>query len=205
VGLDRRIGPYFLNAGLGFGGFCLPKDVQAFLYLAERNGVDFGLLREAERINQRRIDQFLQKVRRALWVVKEKRVGALGLAFKPNTDDVRFAPAIEVVRRLASEGAQVRASDPVAIERARCVLKESSVDLMPDPYEVARGADALLLLTEWQEYRELDWKRIHSEMARPLVIDGRNMLLQSEMQDMGFEYCSFGRPELYAQVAMASY
>jgi UDPglucose 6-dehydrogenase len=200
IGLDPRIGGNFLNAGLGFGGFCLPKDIQAFLYLAECNGVDFGLLREAEKVNQRRIDQFLQKVRRALWVVKDKQVGALGLAFKPNTDDVRFAPAIEVVKRLASEGAVVRASDPVANERARSLLKGTGVDLMADPYDVARGSDALLILTEWSEYRDLDWKRIHSEMARPLVIDGRNMLPQAQMRDLGFEYYSFGRPDLYAQV-----
>jgi UDPglucose 6-dehydrogenase len=205
MGMDPRIGPNFLNAGLGFGGFCLPKDIQAFLHLADRNGVDFGLLREAERVNQRRIDQFLQKVRRALWVVKDKQVGALGLAFKPNTDDVRFAPAIEVVRRLASEGANVQVSDPVAIERARGEFKNTTVKLMADPYEVAKGSDALLVLTEWPEYRKLDWKRIHSEMARPLVIDGRNMLSQEEMRDMGFEYYSFGRPELYARVPAGSY
>jgi UDPglucose 6-dehydrogenase len=105
MGLDLRIGSQFLNAGLGFGGFCLPKDIQAFLHLAERNGVDFGMLKEAERVNKRRIDQFLEKVRRALWVVKDKQVGILGLAFKPNNDDIRFAPAIEVVRHLLIEGA----------------------------------------------------------------------------------------------------
>jgi UDPglucose 6-dehydrogenase len=205
MGMDPRIGSSFLNAGLGFGGFCLPKDIQAFLYLAERHGVDFGLLREAEKVNQRRIDQFLQKVRRALWVVKDKQVGALGLAFKPNTDDVRFAPAIEVVRRLSSEGAILRASDPVAVERARSVLKDTSVELLADPYDVAQGADALLLLTEWPEYRKLNWKRIHSEMARPLVIDGRNMMPQAEMRDLGFEYYSFGRPEQYEEVPTGSY
>jgi UDPglucose 6-dehydrogenase len=200
MGLDPRIGPNFLNAGLGFGGFCLPKDIQAFLYLAERHGVDFGLLKEAEKINHRRIDQFLQKVRRALWVVKDKQVGALGLAFKPNTDDVRFAPAIEVVKRLAAEGATMRATDPVAVERARGDFKNTTVKLMADPYEVAKGADALIILTEWPEYRKLDWKRIHTEMARPLVIDGRNMLAPSEMRDLGFEYYSFGRPDLYERV-----
>jgi len=199
MGMDPRIGPQFLNAGLGFGGFCLPKDIQAFLHLAERNGVDFGLLREAERVNTRRIDQFLEKVRRELWVVKDKQIGVLGLAFKPNTDDIRFAPAIEVVRRLLIEGAVVRASDPVAIERARAIL--SGVNFLADPYSVAREADALLLLTEWQEYKDLDWKRIHSEMARPLVLDGRNMLSPAGMAALGFEYHSFGRPDL--QVAAA--
>lgn len=202
MGLDPRIGPQFLNAGLGFGGFCLPKDIQAFLHLAERHGVDFGLLREAEKVNTRRIDQFMEKIRRALWVVKDKQVGVLGLAFKPNTDDIRFAPAIEVVRRLLVLGALVRASDPVAVERARTVLP--SVTFVTDPYNAARGADALLLLTEWQEYKELDWKRIYSEMARPLVIDGRNMLSPAQMASLGFEYHSFGRPELHVPAVLKS-
>jgi len=160
MGMDPRIGPQFLNAGLGFGGFCLPKDIQAFICLAERQGVDFGLLKEAEKINKRRVDQFMEKVQEALWVVKDKRVGVLGLAFKPNTDDIRFAPAIEVVRRLQAVRALVRASDPVAIERARAVLP--GVEFLRDPYAVARGADALLLLTEWKEYRELDWSRLYA-------------------------------------------
>src|SRR3989449_6568779 len=112
MGLDPRIGPQFLRAGLGFGGFCLPKDIQAFIWLAESVGVDFGLLKETERVNRQRIELLLEKVRRALWVVKDKQIGVLGLAFKPNTDDVRFAPAIEVISRLVAEGAQVRACDP---------------------------------------------------------------------------------------------
>ena len=196
MGLDPRIGPHFLNAGLGFGGFCLPKDIQAFIRLAEKHGVESSLLREVEAVNKRRIEQFVEKVRRALWVVKEKTVGVLGLAFKPNTDDIRFAPAIDVVRRLIAEGARLRVSDPVAMERARSVLK--GVDFVEDPYEVARGADALLLLTEWREYRELDWKRIHKEMGRPLLLDGRNMLAPAKMKELGFEYHSFGRPDLSA-------
>jgi UDPglucose 6-dehydrogenase len=202
MGLDPRIGPHFLNAGLGFGGFCLPKDIQAFIRLAEKHGVDFGLLKEVEAVNKRRIEQFVAKLRRALWVVKGKNVGVLGLAFKPNTDDVRFAPAIEVVRRLIAEGATVRASDPVAINRARLLL--DGADFAEDPYEVARGADALLLLTEWKEYRELDWKRIYREMARPLVLDGRNMLAPAKMKELGFEYYSFGRPDLSTNAALVS-
>ena len=202
VGLDPRIGPHFLNAGLGFGGFCLPKDIQAFIRLAEKHGVESSLLREVEAVNKRRIEQFVEKVRRALWVVKEKTVGVLGLAFKPNTDDIRFAPAIDVVRRLIAEGARLRVSDPVAMERARSVLK--GVDFVEDPYEVARGADALLLLTEWREYRELDWKRIHKEMGRPLLLDGRNMLAPAKMKELGFEYHSFGRPDLSANPVLVS-
>ena len=202
MGLDPRIGPHFLNAGLGFGGFCLPKDIQAFIRLAEKHGVDFSLLREVEAVNKRRIEQFIGKVRRALWVVKDKTIGVLGLAFKPNTDDIRFAPAIEVVRRLIAEGARVRVSDPFAMERARAVLK--SPEFVEDPYEVARGTDALLLLTEWKEYRELDWKRICQEMSRPLIVDARNMLDPAKMKKLGFEYHSFGRPDLSANAVLTS-
>jgi UDPglucose 6-dehydrogenase len=201
MGMDPRIGPQFLNAGLGFGGFCLPKDIQAFNRLAERNGVDFTLLKETERINKNRIEQLMEKVRKALWVIKEKKIAILGLAFKPNTDDVRFAPAIEVVRRLLAERAIVRATDPVAIEKAGAVLHD--VDFVKDAYEAARGADALLLLTEWPEYRNLDWKRICREMARPLVIDARNMLSPAEMKAIGFEYDSFGRPDLSLKGSLA--
>jgi UDPglucose 6-dehydrogenase len=200
MGLDPRIGPHFLNAGLGFGGFCLPKDIQAFTRLAEKHGVDSGLLKEVEAVNKRRVEQFVEKVRHTLWVVKEKTVGVLGLAFKPNTDDVRFAPAIEVVRRLIAQGAKVRVSDPVAMERARLVL--DGPEFVEDPYEVARGADALLMLTEWKEYRELDWKRICREMARPLVLDARNMLAPAKMKELGFEYHSFGRPDLSANTVL---
>jgi len=202
MGLDPRIGPQFLNAGLGFGGFCLRKDIQAFVRLAHRHGVEFSLLREAEQINKRRIDKFLEKVRHALWAVKDKKIGVLGLAFKPNTDDVRFAPAIEVVRRLVAEGAKVRATDPVAIERASGVL--SGARLLKDPYEVAKGADALLLLTEWSDYRDLDWSRMYSLMARPLVLYARNALVPEKMKTHGFEYHSFGRPDLIAKAALVS-
>jgi UDPglucose 6-dehydrogenase len=189
-----------LNAGLGFGGFCLPKDIQAFIRLAEKQGVDFGLLREVEAVNKRRIDRFMEKVRRAVWVIKQKKVGVLGLAFKPNTDDVRFAPAIEVVRRLISEGASVRASDPFAMERARTLI--DGAEFLEDPYQVAREADALFLLTEWKEYCDLDWKRIYRDMARPLIIDGRNMLPPAKMKELGFEYYSFGRPDLSANAVL---
>jgi len=194
VGLDPRIGGQFLKAGLGFGGFCLPKDIQAFIKLADRAGVDFGLLKEAERINRQRVDQLLEKVKKALWVMKGKQIGVLGIAFKPNTDDIRLAPAMEVIRRLLAEGAVVRATDPEAMERARAVFPE--LTYTTDPYEVARGADALLVLTEWEQFRRLDWKRVGSLMARPLVVDGRNMLRPAEMKALGFEYMSFGRPEM---------
>ena len=192
MGLDPRIGPRFLEAGLGFGGFCLPKDVQAFIRLAERSGVDFGMLKEAERVNKHRIDLFFEKIRQALWVVKDKQIGILGLAFKANTDDIRFAPSLEIIRRLLAEGAQVRAYDQEAMDRTSAILPQ--VHYPREPYEVAHGADALLILTEWPEFRQLDWARIYGMMGRPLVIDGRNLLDPGAMMDRGFEYYSCGRP-----------
>ena len=193
MGLDPRIGTSFLSAGLGFGGFCLPKDLQAFVHLAERSGVDFTMLREAERINKGRIDRFFEKLRSALWVVRGKQVGVLGLAFKPNTDDIRFAPAIDLVQRLLAEGAKVRAYDPEAMDRARAVLPQ--IDYAKSPYEAAEDAEALLIATEWDEFRKLDWDRIRGAMARPLIVDGRNLLSPREMKSQGFEYRSFGRPD----------
>lgn len=193
IGLDPRIGPQFLRAGLGFGGFCLPKDIQAFIRLAERAGVDFGLLKEVERVNKQRIELFLDRARGALWVVKDKQVGVLGLAFKPNTDDIRFAPAIDVIARLLAEGAQIRACDPQAMGKTRTVFPH--VVYSRDPYEVAKDADALLIITEWEEFRQLDWARIRRLMARPLVLDGRNLLEPAQMKALGFEYHSFGRPD----------
>lgn len=193
IGLDQRIGSRFLRAGLGFGGFCLPKDVQAFIRLAERAGMDFALLREAERINKQRIQLFVEKIRQALWVIKDKKIGVLGLAFKPFTDDIRFSPPIDLVRQLLAEGARVIAYDRAAMERARKLLPE--IRYGKDPYEAAADADALVIATEWPEFATLDWERIHRSMARPLVLDGRNLLDPAHMAQMGFEYHSFGRPE----------
>jgi UDPglucose 6-dehydrogenase len=192
LGMDPRIGSRFLDAGLGFGGFCLPKDVQAFIRLAERSGVDFGMLKEAERVNKRRVDLFFEKIRQALWVVKDKKVGVLGLAFKANTDDIRFAPSLDILRRLLAEGATVRAYDQEAMDRTSAIFPQ--VHYCREPYEVARDADALLILTEWDDFRQLDWERIHGLMVRALVIDGRNLLEPAAMMERGFEYLSFGRP-----------
>jgi UDPglucose 6-dehydrogenase len=160
--------------------------------LAERSGVDFSMLREAEKINRARIDRFFDKMRRALWVVKGKQIGVFGLAFKPNTDDIRFAPAIELIHRLLHEGARVRAYDPQAMDKARAVLPQ--IEYASDPYKAAEGLEALLIATEWPEFRALDWNRIRDAMARPLILDGRNLLSPSEMKALGFEYHSIGRP-----------
>ena len=191
MGMDPRIGPYFLKAGIGFGGFCLPKDLQAFVALAQRAGVDFALLREAENVNKDRIEQFLAKIRRALWVLKGKQVGILGLTFKANTDDIRFAPSMDLIRRLLAEGASLRAYDPEAMEKTRAIFPQVQY---VDPYEVASGADALLIVTEWEEFKKLDWMRIRNSMLRPLVLDGRNLLDPAKMKELGFEYQSIGRP-----------
>jgi UDPglucose 6-dehydrogenase len=191
MGLDPRIGGQFLSAGLGFGGFCFPKDVQAFIHLAASVGVDFDLLKATERVNKQRIDRFLEKVHKALWVVKGKHVAVLGLAFKANTDDIRFAPALEVVKRLLEEGAIVHANDPEAISRTKTLFPK--VTYHEDPYDALRGADAALVCTEWDVFRNLDWKRAKPLMARGLVVDGRNLYSPKHMRELGFEYYSFGR------------
>jgi UDPglucose 6-dehydrogenase len=191
MGLDPRIGEQFLRAGLGFGGFCFPKDLQAFVHLAGTVGVDFDILKAAERVNKQRIERFFEKVRRALWVVKGKRVAVLGLAFKANTDDIRFSPALEVVKELLRQGAQVQATDPEAISRAKALFPAASYH--EDPYDALRDAEAALVCTEWDVFRDLDWERAGKLMSRRLVVDGRNLYSPSRMRGLGFEYHSFGR------------
>jgi len=191
MGLDPRIGTQFLKAGLGFGGFCFPKDIQAFIHLASSVGVDFDMLKAAERVNKQRIDRFFEKIRKALWVIKGKKVAVLGLAFKANTDDIRFAPALDVIRRLLEEGAEVHASDPQAISRTKPLLP--AVTYHEDLYAALQGADAALVCTEWKAFRNIDWSRAGHTMSRRLVIDGRNLYSPRKMHELGFEYYSFGR------------
>jgi UDPglucose 6-dehydrogenase len=191
MGLDPRIGTQFLKAGLGFGGFCFPKDIQAFIHLSATVGIDFDMLKAAERVNKERIDRFFEKVHKALWVIKSKKVAVLGLAFKANTDDIRFAPALEVIRRLLAEGAQVHASDPEAIAHTQRTFPQ--VHYHEDPYQALTGVDAALVCTEWKIYKDLDWERAGKQMARRLVIDGRNLYSPKKMRELGFDYYSFGR------------
>lgn len=191
MGLDPRIGGQFLKAGLGYGGFCFPKDVQAFIHLSAKVGVDFDILKAAERVNKQRIERFFEKIHQALWVIKGKHVAVLGLAFKANTDDIRFAPALEVVKRLLEEGAIVHASDPEAMPRTKSLFPQ--VHYHEDPYEALRNADAALICTEWDIFRRLDWERAGELMARKLIIDGRNLYTPQAMREKGFEYYSFGR------------
>jgi UDPglucose 6-dehydrogenase len=192
MGLDPRIGAAFLNPGIGFGGFCFPKDVQAFIRIAEKSGCDFSLLKEVENINHRRVERFVDTIRKELWVVRGKKIALWGLAFKPNTDDVRFAPSIALVNALLDQGADVRAYDPEAMGKAKAVLPH--ITYCADPYQAAEGAEAILIVTEWDEFRQVDWNRLHSLVERPLIVDGRNMLDATEVADHGFHYVSIGRP-----------
>ena len=191
IGLDPRIGTQFLKAGLGFGGFCFPKDIQAFISLAATVGVDFEILKAAERVNKQRIDRFMEKISKALWVVKGKKVALLGLAFKANTDDVRFAPALEVLKRLLEEGAEVHACDPEGLEKTKKQFPQAHYH--QDPYQALEGSHAALICTEWDVYKKLDWERAGKVMARKLVVDGRNLYSPAKMKSLGFEYVSFGR------------
>ena len=191
VGLDKRIGRAFLNAGIGFGGSCFPKDVKAFVKIAEKRGYDFALLKEVDRINEGRRDLVLAKLKQALWNLRGKRVGLLGLAFKPHTDDVRQAPALGIARRLMEEGAEVRGYDPQAATKAAQALPE--LTLCADPYAAAAQAEAVVLCTEWPEFADLDWARVKTQMVRPLILDGRNALDRERLISLGFEYIGIGR------------
>src|SRR5271165_1104524 len=195
IGLDPRIGCDFLNAGIGFGGYCFPKDLRAFMHLAREYGVDCGLLEEVEGINLRRAEVFLKKVRQAVWVLQGKKMGVLGLAFKGGTDDIRESPALRIVKALLEEGAQLRLHDPQAMEASRGEMPPQAgrLEYCSSPYEAAQGAHALLILTPWQEYRELDLARLHELMEIPVVVDGRNLLDPEVLRSADFEYVDMGR------------
>ncbi|HTX51919.1 MAG TPA: UDP-glucose/GDP-mannose dehydrogenase family protein [Candidatus Baltobacteraceae bacterium] len=192
VGLDKRIGRAFLNAGIGFGGSCFPKDLKAFVKIAEKNGYDFALLKEVERINASRRQLVVTKLKQTLWNLAGKRVGLLGLAFKPHTDDVREAPALAIARRLIDEGADVRGYDPQASDKAKQVVPD--LEICGDAYAVAEQTEALVLCTEWPEFLSLDYARLKAAMVRPLLLDGRNMLDRETLTALGFEYIGIGRP-----------
>lgn len=191
MGMDPRIGRRFLDASLGFGGSCFPKDLSAFIRIAEDLGCDFALLREVQRINARQMDRFVKKIADTLWVVKEKRIGVLGLAFKQNTDDVRMSPAIELCQRLQHLGAVLRVHDPKAMEKARTLLPDATY--VDDMNAVAEGCDALVVATEWPEFKDLDLERARRAMTHPILFDGRNLFDPAEMERLGFIYKSIGR------------
>jgi UDPglucose 6-dehydrogenase len=192
MGLDRRISPEFLDAGVGYGGSCFPKDVKALAHMASMAGAHPQLLRAVMEINRDMRRLVLQKVRATLGSVEERTIGVLGLAFKPNTDDLREAPAVEIIHLLQSEGARVKAYDPAANDAARSILP--GVDLCRDAYQVAEGADALILMTHWSEFRRLDLDRVRQAMRYPMLVDGRNLYDPAEMVAKGFFYQPIGRP-----------
>ena len=191
MGLDKRIGRSFLNAGIGYGGSCFPKDLDAFISIAGKLGYNFELLKAARKINEEQKNFILKKIKDSLWIIKDKNIGVLGLSFKPHTDDIRNAPAIDLIKALQSEGARIRAYDPRASKRAKDILDK--VTFCKDPYEVCRGADCLLIATEWDEFRQLNLSRVKKLLKRPLIIDGRNIYEPKAMEKLGITYISIGR------------
>jgi UDPglucose 6-dehydrogenase len=191
MGMDERIGRRFLDASLGFGGSCFPKDLSAFIKIAEQVGCNFGLLKEVQQINALQMDRFLKKISDTLWVLKDKTIGVLGLAFKQNTDDIRMSPAIELCHRLQKEGARLRVHDPKAIEKAKAVLQ--NVTFVEDMNAVAEGCDALVIATEWEQFKKLDLERARKTLTHPIMFDGRNLFDPAEMEQLGFIYKSIGR------------
>jgi UDPglucose 6-dehydrogenase len=190
MGADKRIGRSFLNAGIGYGGSCFPKDISAFIRISRELGYPFHLLEEVEKINANQKERFLKKIREALWVLRQKKIGVLGLAFKGNTDDVRSSVAISVVQQLIAEGAEVRAYDPKAMEKAQPLVPQAI--MVDSPEKVAEGADAILVLTEWNEFKTLPWVAMKKTMLSPLLFDGRNLLSREEMKAAGYTYTGIG-------------
>lgn len=191
MGLDRRIGRSFLNAGCGFGGFCFPKDLEAFLWISRKLGTDFRLLESVKQINEEQKLHLIHKIEEALWILRNKCIGVMGLSFKPNTDDMRFAPSVDIIRMLQERGAKIQAYDPVAEENARKILKD--VTFVQGVEEVAKKADCLVIVTEWDEFRKMDLGKIKKLMAHPTIVDGRNLFDPLKMKKAGFHYYSIGR------------
>jgi UDPglucose 6-dehydrogenase len=205
IGLDSRIGPQFLDAGVGYGGYCFPKDLRAFIHLAEEHGVNFSLLQEVEAINQRRVDIFIRKVHETLWTLRGKTLGILGLAFKAGTDDIREAVSLKIIQALLDEGSILRLYDPQAMPNTQAVFPPSTDGLTycSSAYEAAQGAQGLLLVTEWDEFRQLDLTRVREVMEVPILVDGRNLFDPATVRKAGFEYVSMGRDKARGVAAKA--
>ncbi len=194
MGMDSRIGPKFLRAGLGYGGSCFPKDVAAFHWVAQQYGIDFQLLREIRKINETQKDVFFNKVLSSLWTLRGKKLAALGLAFKGDTDDIRESPALEVIRKLLDAGSTVTAYDPAAMDRAKEVMPPSAkMRYAEDIYSAAKDADAVLILTDWKEFASIDLVKLNQAVKFPIVVDGRNLYKPQSMLSHGFTYVSVGR------------
>jgi UDPglucose 6-dehydrogenase len=192
MGFDKRIGRSFLNAGIGYGGSCFPKDVSAFIKIAEKNGYDFQLLKATETINSAQRELVIKKLEETLWTLRGKTIAVLGLAFKPNTDDLRNAPALDILAALVNGGSTVRAYDPVAMERMKSHFP--NITYSKSALDAIKGADALLLVTEWDEFKKLNLKKIKTLMKTPIFIDGRNLFDPQKMSKLGFQYRCIGRP-----------
>jgi UDPglucose 6-dehydrogenase len=192
MGLDNRIGRYFLHAGIGYGGSCFPKDLDAFITIAEKLGYDFKILKAVRDTNQEQKAFVLQKIKDVLWIIRDKTVAVLGLAFKPNTDDLRNSPSIDLINALIQEGASIKVYDPQSMEKAKKVLK--GVSFCKDAYQAAQGADCLIIATEWNEFKELDFKKLKKKLKRALIVDGRNIYDPKLLTEWGFTYIGVGRP-----------
>jgi len=195
MGLDKRIGRAFLKAGVGWGGSCFPKDIKAFIKMAKDNQVSFSILEEAYKVNEARIDVFIKKIKDALWVIKGKKIAVWGLSFKPNTDDIREAPALKIIPRLLNEGASLQLYDPKAMENTKKVIPPSDqVFYTSSAYEAAKGAHAITIITEWDEFKNVNLQEIKKLMITPIIIDGRNIFDPKKVRELGFLYFSMGRP-----------
>lgn len=192
MGLDKRIGKDFLRAGVGFGGSCFPKDLAAFIRIAEKVGCDLGLLKEVQKVNDHQKKLLVKKVEDALWNLSAKTIGILGLSFKPDTDDVRQAPALDIISMLQKERTKIKVYDPKAMAKAKTVLK-GGVVFCKDAYEAAKNSDCLVIITEWNEFKKLDFNRIKGMMRQPVIVDGRNIYDPAEMKRLGFRYIGVGR------------
>jgi UDPglucose 6-dehydrogenase len=195
MGYDKRIGREFLRAGIGWGGSCFPKDIKAFMKMAKDHGVDFSLLEEVDKINQRRAVQFVEKVKSVLWSLKDKTLAVWGLSFKPNTDDIREAPSLRLVSMLLKEGARLKLYDPKAMENFKKLYPPGKdLDYAPDMYSAVEGASALLIFTEWEEFQRANLSRVKELMELPIIIDGRNIYDPDAVRGLGFEYYGVGVP-----------
>jgi UDPglucose 6-dehydrogenase len=193
MGYDKRIGKAFLNAGIGFGGFCFPKDLEAFSWISKKLGYDFDLLKEVMKINDGQKKLIVKKIEDTLWVLKGKTIAVLGLAFKPDTDDMRFAPSLDIIRMLQEHGAKIKAYDPQSMQKAKNLLKD--IKYGKSVYDTVKNADCLVLLTEWKEFKEMDIVKIKKLLKHPIIIDGRNMFDSEKMNKMGFVYKGMGIKE----------
>ena len=191
MGLDKRIGKDFLNAGVGYGGSCFPKDVRAFIWISQQLGYDFNLLKEVEKINLKQREIFIKKIEESLWILKDKNIGILGLSFKPDTDDIRDAPAIDIIKNLKEKGAKIKVYDPKAMDNIKKIFAD--IEYCDGLDSVAKNSDCLIFLTEWEEFKHIDFDKIKKLMSQPIIIDGRNIFDLEKMKKLGFVYKSVGR------------